>query len=317
MANLITSHDPYHVHKILGLLALLNYLFRFYNIFTLGTAFPDFESKTRATVSVLLLGALSWSSLLLPLPIKRNFASPMIWPEFRLHSITFASRHVIGTLVALNHLWPTHAVGGVVARILLVVGTQQVASAISKHFGDKEKRTTNAMPYPKTVTEDQKADIKSEYARCQFGATILSVHDDPTIAFAPLLAIQGAALLMTLVRKGKIEAIIYHRLYAMALWINYCVFIIRVIVSPHVIVFGLGGLATKQIRTIRMKYRYPTEVLWSVGLAFTFGVVPTYIAPLINTTSTVYCGRAVIMIMMLKQAFHRMFITYRPLLTSR
>ena len=110
MANLITNHDPYHIHKLLGLASLLNYFLRFYYLFVYGTAFPTHEPFTQALCCVLLHGVLSTSSLLLPLPLKRNFASPMIWPEFRLHSITFALRHVIATMLTLSNAWPTQKV---------------------------------------------------------------------------------------------------------------------------------------------------------------------------------------------------------------
>ena len=77
IAKLITKHDPFHIHKILGVLVLLHYAYRF-----------------------VLLFRLSWSSLLLPLPSKRNFSEPMIWPEFRLHSIVFATRHIVTSILS-------------------------------------------------------------------------------------------------------------------------------------------------------------------------------------------------------------------------
>jgi hypothetical protein len=40
MAHLIPDHNPYHIHKVLGLLVLLHYLHRYYLIFAYGTAFP-------------------------------------------------------------------------------------------------------------------------------------------------------------------------------------------------------------------------------------------------------------------------------------
>lgn len=146
MAKLITSHDPFHVHKTIGVFVLLHYLYRFFLLFTTGSAFPEEEPAVQASICVAVHGVLSWSSLLLPLPSKRNFQGPMIWPEFRAHSITFASRHVVATIVSLNHLWPTNVWLDVVAKIALVWGTQRVASEITNRIGDREKRTTNSMP---------------------------------------------------------------------------------------------------------------------------------------------------------------------------
>ena len=85
MAKLFTHHDQYHIHKTLGLLALLHYLYRFALLYRYGDAFPssnggNVESPLAIADSagVMLHGLLSWSSLLLPLPTKRNFNAPMV-----------------------------------------------------------------------------------------------------------------------------------------------------------------------------------------------------------------------------------------------
>jgi hypothetical protein len=151
MAYLITHHDPYHVHKIVGLLCLLHFVYRFFMIVLHGTAFPDSESCRSQAACVLVHAVLSWSALLLPLPEKRNFNSPMIWPEFRLHSITFATRHVVATAVTLLGLWPESVVADVAVKTALVVCTVLAARVVTTKYGDREKRTTNAMPYPPKV----------------------------------------------------------------------------------------------------------------------------------------------------------------------
>lgn len=154
MAKLITNHDPYHIHKILGVSVLLHYLYRFALLFRHGTAFPTSEDPQVAAAGVFLHAMLSWSSLLLPLPVKRNFTRPMIWPEFRLHSIAFASRHIVTTIITLLDFWPdaeTSMLAHAVARGLVLCGTVKAASIITDKWGCREQRTTNAMPYPSTV----------------------------------------------------------------------------------------------------------------------------------------------------------------------
>ena len=119
MAHLFTRHDPFHLHKTFGLFALLNFLLRFYYVVRFGTSFPATESKSFACASVFIHAMLPAVSLFLPLPSKRNFASPMIWPEFRLHSVLFSSRHVMSTLVTLLELWPTQIWGSQTAMPVL------------------------------------------------------------------------------------------------------------------------------------------------------------------------------------------------------
>jgi hypothetical protein len=239
MANLITSHDPYHVHKILGLLVLISYIYRYYLVFTTGSAFPNQRSiSVFAICSVVPHGLLSWSSLLLPLPKTRNFNSPMIWPEFRLHSILFATRHMLCTVASLASLWPNNYSDNIdiakmikdgVVRAIIIMGTVHTASLITAHYGDFDKRTTNSMPYPPEITPAQQSIIKKWYSLSQFGATISCLMNDASINFAPLLAIQMAPLLMTLVRKGKISTWTYHRVYSLSLFLGYVVVCIRLL----------------------------------------------------------------------------------------
>ena len=62
--------------------------------------------------------------------------------------------------------------------------------------------------------------IKYEYAKKQFGATIMAVFSgelSATLNFAPLYAIQSAPFMMTLVRKGKCNSTHYHIVYAFTL----------------------------------------------------------------------------------------------------
>ena len=103
MAKLFTNHDPYHMHKILGLICLLHYLYRFDSFFRYGRAFGLQDVKVEILL-VMMHGVLSLSSLLLPLPGARNHSAPMIWKEFRFHSILFANRHVVFTVIYLLDL---------------------------------------------------------------------------------------------------------------------------------------------------------------------------------------------------------------------
>ena len=107
MAKLFTHHDHNNAHKSLGLVVLLQFVYRFVNLALCGSCFPDSEPLWASTLLLLAHACLSVSSLIFRLPAKRNFTSPMIWPEFGLHSIVFATRHVCVTFVP----FPRVAVG--------------------------------------------------------------------------------------------------------------------------------------------------------------------------------------------------------------
>ena len=276
MAHLFTNHDKYHIHKTLGLLAFCNFILRIYYAIVYGTSFPSFESKVFSGSCVLIHALLPIASLTIPLPEKRNFASPMIWKEFQLHSILFSCRHVLLTLITLLELWPTQSRAfskGIaimlesVIKYLMIIGFIKVAAVITEKYGDKEVRTTNAMPYPGYLTEYEKTRIKCEYAKKQFGATIFAVFSGElasSLNFAPLYAIQSAPFMMTLIRKGKCETVHYHRVYsAMLLYPKYLY---------HIILRGFYSQFADFIicylyifsYTTRIKYNWNNMKMWAI-----------------------------------------------------
>lgn len=90
MAHLFTHHDKYHIHALLGLAVLLHFLFRFGMLVVYGDAFVNEKMLLFNVLTVLMHSALPLSALPLPIPQARNFSAPMIWQEFRLHSLAFA-----------------------------------------------------------------------------------------------------------------------------------------------------------------------------------------------------------------------------------
>lgn len=278
MAHLFTNHDKYHIHKTLGLLAFCNFILRIYYAIVYGTSFPSFESKVFSGSCVLIHALLPIASLTIPLPEKRNFSGPMIWKEFQLHSILFSCRHVLLTLITLLELWPTQSRAfskGIaimlesVIKYLMIIGFIKVAAVITEKYGDKEVRTTNAMPYPGYLTEYEKTRIKCEYAKKQFGATIFAVFSGElasSLNFAPLYAIQSAPFMMTLIRKGKCETVHYHRVYsAMLLYPKYLYHIIlrgfysqfADFVICYIYIFSY---------TMRIKYNWNNMKMWAIAV---------------------------------------------------
>ena len=272
MAHLFTDHDKYYIHKSLGVLCLLNFFLRFGCILCYDTAFPEWDSSLIASgftiSSVCLHGLLSCSSLIFTLPQKRNESSPMIWPEFRLHSILFATRHVIGTLLALLELWSSSLIYRVIQKIMFIIIVNVLAKCVTYFKGNTEKRTTNAMPYPGSVGEEDKDNIKHQYTCAQFLATLYSVSSDPTFTFMPLLGIQIAPLLMTLIRKGKIASVTYHRIYALALFLPYCIVMLQLYrntLNVYQLVWA-GIVSNKICKGLRQEYRVPVEIVWMIGV---------------------------------------------------
>jgi hypothetical protein len=275
MARLLSSHDPYHIHAILGLFSLLHYLYRYGLLALTGDAFPPSEPRLRASMGVALHGVLSVSSLMLPLPKNRNMNAPMIWRESRLHSIIFSLRHVFTTLITINKMWPTGKLTGVTARLAALLVPVACASEVTRRMGSREQRSTNSMSYPKGVSDVHVARIKFRYASNQFGASVAAVLPDATINWSPLLAIQIAAFLMTLVRKSKASAATYHRVYALSLWINFAVVAARVYTSPDKldppwVLFAFLMMPNR----LRISLRAPTWLCWTWHLGVVYLAYP-------------------------------------------
>ena len=111
--TLFTHHDPGHAHKILGLACLLSFIYRFskgfHNDDDMGMApLPlsgasqgeeeDDPLPRRVNYGTLLTIVLHWSlsvsSLVFHIPTKRMEGAWRIWPEYRFHSILFATRNL-------------------------------------------------------------------------------------------------------------------------------------------------------------------------------------------------------------------------------
>jgi hypothetical protein len=88
---------------------------------------------------------------------------------------------------------------------------------------EAETKTMRGMPYGKNIEEEDKKNVTKMHSAQQFGATMFMIGNIDS-AFAPLLAIQIAAFLMTLVRKSIISEVDWHRLYSISLWLNIFVY---------------------------------------------------------------------------------------------
>ena len=87
----------------------------------------------------------------------------------------------------------------------------------------KNGKTMRNMPFDNDIDPLKQEQIIKMHSIMQIGATTFMLGDLET-AFSPLIAIQLAAFLMTLVRKSIINAITWHSIYSLSLWINIILF---------------------------------------------------------------------------------------------
>jgi len=330
MAYLFTNHDKYHIHKTLGFLAVANFILRFYYAIIYGTSFPPFETKVFSCSSVLIHALLPIASLSIPLPEKRNFTSPMIWKEFRLHSILFSCRHSILTIITLLELWPTQLeifknyklyalFSESILKYIAIILCIKIASIITAKYGDTEKRTTNAMPYPEHVTEYEIQKIKYEYAKKQFGATIMAVFSgelSASLNFAPLYAIQSAPFMMTLVRKGKCNSAHYHMVYSLTL--IYPLYLYHVTLRKFYSQFADFAICYLYIfaYSMRIKGGWDNKKLWAIvvpGVVFSLKILPDIESRLIVENNITTFLRYFCSFYLIQNEVYYDYRTYRPL----
>jgi Cytochrome b5-like Heme/Steroid binding domain len=242
--KLFTREDPVGVHKYLGVFCLLHFAYRYGQMLFFdpsaglgsrpGLALQGgFSSSTTGWIAPLCLlphAALSLSSLIFhTVPRDRVVGKPMIWQEYRVHNIAFGVRSVVTALICHLSIRMHHAPSwrrlAVVSTGLAVLATQVVADWGTHRFRANENESTTAtMPYWEGCSVQTQKRFKSFYAYSQFMATLacLAVMN-PAWPLAVLLAIQGASLLMTLVRKGLLTARGYHYGYTFTLLVPYAV----------------------------------------------------------------------------------------------
>jgi hypothetical protein len=202
-----THEDHYNIHKLLGITSFVHFIYRFALIYKNGVA--GFNN-TNVYYVVLLHGVLSISSLMFKIPSNRVKKQPMIYPEFRLHSILFALRSLLVMLFHNNSL----------VRVFIVIGTLIGADIVT--FFLKKDTTMRGMPFSDKVPIWFRKNLNTFYSVSQVMATMNTMRS-PSIdsSFVILFPIQIAAFLMTCVRKGLIGADGWHILYTVSLLLNY------------------------------------------------------------------------------------------------
>jgi hypothetical protein len=240
--KLVTKEDIYHLHKTLGICTLLHFGYRFY-LFLIHGTFCFYKREDMYLIG--LHGLLSTSSLIFHISKIRNHSGPMIYPEFRMHSIIFTLRSVLCCYISYfyrdnNTLFP------IILKIATAILTMLSADYATIKL--RESKTLTPMrniSFGNNIDNELQVKIKMMYSTAQVYATLYMLKNTDT-AFLPLWAIQIAALLMTMVRKNIIKPKIWHVLYTLSLWIN--VFLIYQYKTGEMINLNVMVYVFKKIR---------------------------------------------------------------------
>jgi hypothetical protein len=219
--KLVTHEDVFNVHKTLGVVCLSHFLVRMACLCIYGNML-----FTREWTDVLLLLFhlfLSLSSLIFVIPKNRNKAFIVIWPEFRMHSILFASRSI--ACIFLDLLVSDKNIVRM-GTMLIVVTTMALADVVSDHHQHLVggRTTMRGMSWPDRFPWNEPLYQKAHnlfYSFSQIGATLLMVDGTLDEKFMVLLPIQIAPFLSTLVKKGIVQNSHWHIVYTLSLLLPY------------------------------------------------------------------------------------------------
>jgi hypothetical protein len=270
--KLVTHEDPLHVHKLLGVASVTHYAYRYVRYFRSGGGSMGFDLHSPWTALwIALHAALSLTSLVFRLPANRVKGAPMIWPEFRAHSIVFALRSL---LVMSVHLLvpnlgriPVAAARAVMGagKAAAVFGTLLAADAATAAYKSSHQ-TMRGMPFPDYVTQRGRDALNAFYSVSQLLATMQMLFcDSIDAAFMVMMPIQMAAFLMTCVRKGLLTSGGWHLWYAAALGSNY----LRIVMGgarPPMFRAVFAATATA-VTVARFGFRANKYVVWAVAAA--------------------------------------------------
>jgi hypothetical protein len=228
LRKLVGKEDPFHIHKTLGFFTTVHFLYRA----TLALGSPQrgmgFQYRNPLDLAGLAChAALSGTSLVFHIPTNRVKGAPMIWPEFRLHSILFAYRAL--WILFCHVVFPTWTC---IVRPVSVIGTLVAADMVSHHYKKQglihpDQTTMRSMPFPPNISQTMIRTINFFYSSAQVYATLNMLYASPESVFLTLFPIQFAAFWMTLVRKGFLTAGQWHLFYTLSLLSNFLYGLVR------------------------------------------------------------------------------------------
>lgn len=204
--RLFTQEDPTHLHKTLGILCILSYVYRYYIFLVYGTfGFTSFSGPA----TILLHCALSFSSLIFHVISKRMLNRAMIiWEEYRLHAIVFTMRSCCIFFFGTSN---------VLSNATIVLMHHLLADEVTHRYGPENKEYT-------TVRVQDDHSLKTTlvlrfYSFYQFAAIAshLFTISPKEMGFNTLIAIQSSAFLMTLYRKNLITSYTHGLVYGTCL----------------------------------------------------------------------------------------------------
>lgn len=207
MDKLFTKEDSFHIHKTLGIICLMNFIYRFGRLTFTGDMGFNSDIDAYLVMVHLLLGV---TSLIFRISSVRHTKLPIIYPELRLHNIIFSARSVICFYLCFYKF-------NIIYRFITCILTNILADIVTYFL--KRGTTIRDVVFFEGISDEDLKREKRTYSGSQLAATIIMLGNCDMI-FGPIFAIQIAPFTMTLVKKGIMNTKTAHLIYAFALTLN-------------------------------------------------------------------------------------------------
>lgn len=253
--KLFTHEDVFNIHKILGFLALIHFIYRYFYVLPTTNTLGFGRNYLFDTCCLALHLALSYSSIIFNVLKHRIPERPLIiYQEYRLHAMVFTTRAVLVSLFGMyNYLIPTEYHYYILT--LLILSISIIVDLITYKFG------TPGITAVRNNNDSSIKPLRLAYAYYQFiamGSHLLLNPKMCDLGFNGIIAIQSSAFLMTLKRKSII------RWYSHAFWYTFAL-----ILSSYYIWYVKNTSFMVYILClfiIRVKFNVSKYIIWSIYL---------------------------------------------------
>lgn len=224
LSKLMTKEDPNHLHKTLGILSVVSFLYRYvycYNVY--GSLHFDGQNAAPRDrfldwMTMLVHTLLAFSSIIFRVPRKRIKGKPMvIYEEYRQHAMVFTARCFL--VFAVAYLFPD---GPTWFPIVAVMCCHLLADRITSIHGTKGNTAVRATQKAMKISTFYRyvGKLYSLYQFLAIGSHILPNERLADLAFNAIIAIQSSAFMMTLYRKRIIRGRTHMVVYAACLIVS-------------------------------------------------------------------------------------------------
>ena len=214
LRKLVTREDPYHVHKVLGFIALLNYGYMMVDLIYGGCRGVFVLRKIDSSFFILLFlhACLSLSSLQFKVPIQTSYSTITINAQYRGHSILFVFRHISLILV----LCFTRGIVTDLATTFIGLFSMYSADFVSRKLGTPKKGLISSWSFWDSCNLRIRDCLLSLYSYSQLTVTYILITGKSSVELNmyALFVLQITAFMLTLSKKGILSTYQFHSIYA-------------------------------------------------------------------------------------------------------